>query len=60
MNKYETELRELSKFVSEFANFEGYLCSKFVLRDQGEDVYHQDLELQRGCTVVFKSREVNG
>ena len=27
--EYETELRELAKFVLEVANFEEYLCSKF-------------------------------
>ena len=29
MIEYETELRELVKFVPEVANFEEYLCSKF-------------------------------
>ena len=29
MIEYETELRELSKFVLQLANFEKYLCSKF-------------------------------
>ena len=29
MTEYETELRELSKFLLELANSEEYLCSKF-------------------------------
>ena len=29
VTKYESELRELAKFVLELANFEEYLCSMF-------------------------------